>query len=155
MLALITGEFLKFLQNRTGHAQMTVGRQNAQIGELVIRPFLGQMLEFACGIHLHNTDYLAHLERHEEAASIASKTAAEWLPIFDQADCCCSIMQDLQAALADPHFKARGVFAARLVHASAQAIPALPVPIVPPLRPGAASDASSPALGAHNAEFGL
>ena len=26
---------------------------------------------------------------------IASKTAAEWLPIFDQADCCCSIMQDL------------------------------------------------------------
>jgi alpha-methylacyl-CoA racemase len=86
---------------------------------------------------------------------IASKTAAEWLPIFDQADCCCSIVQDLPAALADPHFKARGLFAARLVNAKGQAIPAIPVPITPPLRPGAASDASSPALGAHNAEFGL
>jgi alpha-methylacyl-CoA racemase len=86
---------------------------------------------------------------------IASKTAAEWLPIFDQADCCCSIVQDLPAALADPHFKARGLFAAWLVNAKGQAIPAIPVPITPPLRPGAASDASSPALGAHNAEFGL
>ncbi len=86
---------------------------------------------------------------------IAGKTAAEWLPIFDKADCCCSIMQDLRAALDDPHFKARGLFAARLVNASGQAIPALPVPITPPLRPGAASEASSPALGAHNAEFGF
>ena len=86
---------------------------------------------------------------------IASKTAAEWLPIFDQGDCCCSIMQDLRAAIADPHFKARGLFAARLINAGGQAIPALPVPITPPLRPGATGDASSPALGAHNAEFGF
>ena len=86
---------------------------------------------------------------------IAGKTAAEWLPIFDKADCCCSIMQDLRAALDDPHFNARGLFAARLVNASGQAIPAIPVPITPPLRPGAASEASSPALGAHNAEFGF
>jgi len=86
---------------------------------------------------------------------VAAKTAAEWLPVFDQADCCCSIVQDLRAALDDPHFKARGLFAARLTNANGQAIPAIPVPIVPPLRPGAASDASSPALGAHNAEFGF
>ena len=86
---------------------------------------------------------------------IAGKTAAEWLPIFDKADCCCSIVQDLRAALDDPHFKARGLFAARLVNANGQAIPAIPVPITPPLRPGAASEAASPALGAHNAEFGF
>lgn len=86
---------------------------------------------------------------------IASKTAAEWLPIFDQADCCCSIMQSLSAALDDPHFKARGLFAARLVNAGGQSIPALPLPIAGALRPGAAGDASSPALGAHNAEFGF
>ncbi len=86
---------------------------------------------------------------------IASKTADEWLPIFDRADCCCSIMQDLRAALDDPHFKARGLFAAQLVNENGQAIPAVPVPISPPLRPGAASDAPSPALGASNAEFGF
>jgi crotonobetainyl-CoA:carnitine CoA-transferase CaiB-like acyl-CoA transferase len=86
---------------------------------------------------------------------IASKTAAEWLPVFDKADCCCSIMQNLRAALDDPHFKARGLFAARLVNADGQTIPALPLPVAAPLRPGAQSDASSPALGAHNPEFGL
>jgi alpha-methylacyl-CoA racemase len=86
---------------------------------------------------------------------IAGKTAAEWRPIFDRADCCCSIMQDLRAALDDPHFKARGLFAARLTDAHGRAMPALPVPIAPPLRPGAAREASSPALGAHNEEFGL
>jgi hypothetical protein len=31
----------------------------------------------------------------------------------------------------------------------------LPLPITKPLRPGAAGDASSPALGANNAEFGF
>jgi alpha-methylacyl-CoA racemase len=86
---------------------------------------------------------------------IASKTAAEWLPVFDRADCCCSIMQDLRAALDDPHFKARGLFAAKLVNANGQTIPALPLPIVQPLRPGAAGEASSPALGANNQEFGF
>jgi len=86
---------------------------------------------------------------------IAGKTAVEWLPVFDAADCCCSIVQDLSVALDDPHFKARGLFAARLMRADGAAIPALPLPLVPPLRPGATGDASSPALGAQNAEFGF
>jgi crotonobetainyl-CoA:carnitine CoA-transferase CaiB-like acyl-CoA transferase len=86
---------------------------------------------------------------------IAAKAAAEWLPIFDRADCCCSIMQDLRAALDDPHFKARGLLAAKLVNADGQTIPALPLPITPALRPGAMGGASSPALGAHNKEFGF
>jgi crotonobetainyl-CoA:carnitine CoA-transferase CaiB-like acyl-CoA transferase len=86
---------------------------------------------------------------------IAAKTAAEWLPVFDRADCCCSIMQDVRAALDDPHFRARGLFAARVLNAGGEAMPALPVPVVPPLRPGATRDAEAPALGAHNAEFGF
>jgi alpha-methylacyl-CoA racemase len=86
---------------------------------------------------------------------IASKTAAEWLPIFDKADCCCSIVQDLRAAIDDPHFKARGVFDAKLAGENGQTIPALPVPIEKALRPGAATDTAAPALGAHNAEFGF
>jgi alpha-methylacyl-CoA racemase len=86
---------------------------------------------------------------------IAGKTAAEWQPIFDKADCCCSIVQDIRAALDDPHFKVRGLFAARLMNEKGQALPAIPVPIDKPLRPGVAKDASAPALGAHNAEFGF
>jgi crotonobetainyl-CoA:carnitine CoA-transferase CaiB-like acyl-CoA transferase len=85
---------------------------------------------------------------------IAAKTAAEWVPIFDKADCCCSIVQDARAALDDPHFKARGLFAARVVADNGQSIPAIPLPIETSLRPGIA-DASAPALGAHNAEFGF
>ncbi len=89
------------------------------------------------------------------AAIVAAKTAAEWLPIFDKADCCCSIVQDLRAVRDDPHFKARGVFDAKLIGESGKTIPALPVPIEKALRPGAASDVAAPALGAHNAEFGF
>jgi alpha-methylacyl-CoA racemase len=86
---------------------------------------------------------------------IAGKTAVEWEPIFDKADCCCSIVQDIRAALDDPHFKARGLFAAKLTNEKGETLPAIPVPIDKSLRPGAAADASAPALGAHNSEFGF
>jgi alpha-methylacyl-CoA racemase len=89
------------------------------------------------------------------AEIIAGKTAAEWAPIFDAADCCCSIVLDLRAALDEPQFKARGVFAARLVDNKGATLPAIPVPIDKALRPAAITDASAPALGAHNAEFGF
>ena len=64
-------------------------------------------------------------------------------------------MQDLRAALDDSHFKARGVFAPQLVNEKGETLPATPVPIERALRPGATSDASAPALGANNAEFGF
>jgi crotonobetainyl-CoA:carnitine CoA-transferase CaiB-like acyl-CoA transferase len=86
---------------------------------------------------------------------IAGKTAAQWLPIFDKADCCCSIVQDLRAALDDPHFNARGLFAAQLANAKGETIPALPMPITQALRPGGGSTVASPALGADNTEFGF
>jgi len=89
------------------------------------------------------------------AAIIAGKTAAEWLPVFDKADCCCSIMQDIRAALDDAHFKARGLFDVKLTNEKGEALPATPMPIEKALRPGAVTDASAPALGAHNSEFGF
>ena len=88
------------------------------------------------------------------AAIIAGRTAAEWQPVFDQADCCCSIMQDARAALDDPHFRARGLFAHRLVNTEGAELVALPVPVDPSLR-SPPDAAAAPALGAHNAEFGL
>jgi alpha-methylacyl-CoA racemase len=89
------------------------------------------------------------------AEIIAGKTAAEWEPVFAKADCCCSIVQDLRAALDDPHFKARGLFAPKLTNAKGETLPATPVPIDKGLRPGVSSDAAAPALGANNAEFGF
>jgi len=89
------------------------------------------------------------------ATIIASRTAAEWIPVFDAADCCCSIVQDVRTALRDPHFAARGLFASTLANEQGAIIPALPVPILPVFREPADTPQSTPALGTHNSEFGL
>jgi len=86
---------------------------------------------------------------------IAGRTAAEWLPVFDAADCCCSIVQDARAALADPHFRARELFARRLVNAEGAELPAVPVPVVPAFRAAPREPIAAPSLGASNTEFGL
>lgn len=86
------------------------------------------------------------------AEIVASRTAAEWAPIFDKADCCCSIVQDVQAAMSDAHFKARGVFAHVLSNAEGRSLPALPVPIDACFR-GGPGPRSAPLLGADDPEF--
>ncbi len=77
---------------------------------------------------------------------IAKRTAEEWEPVLAAADCCVTIVKDLEHALRDPHFAARGLFAHKVVTAKGAVMPALPVPIdrgfreaprtVPTLRPG-------------------
>jgi alpha-methylacyl-CoA racemase len=89
------------------------------------------------------------------AEIIGGRTAAEWTPIFDSADCCCSVVQDLRAAFADPQFAARGVFAHTLTNEQGAKIAALPVPIAAVFRGDADISASAPSLGAHNRELGL
>src|SRR3974377_2525849 len=84
-----------------------------------------------------------------------SRSAAEWIPVFDAADCCCSIVQDVRTALRDPHFAARGLFARTLANEQGAIIPALPVPILPVFRDPADTPQSTPPLGAHNSHFGL
>jgi crotonobetainyl-CoA:carnitine CoA-transferase CaiB-like acyl-CoA transferase len=89
------------------------------------------------------------------AEIIAVRTAADWAPIFDRADCCCSIVQDAQAAMQDPQFAARGQFDRKLANASGKTIPALPVPIANDFREQEHTPCSAPAPGANNAEFGF
>lgn len=89
------------------------------------------------------------------ASIIATRTAADWAPIFDAADCCCSIVHDVQAALCDPHFAARGVFAHALQNEQGKTIPALPVPIDPGFRASADKPQPAPSQGANNVDFGL
>lgn len=69
-----------------------------------------------------------HKTRAEVARLIAGRTAAEWSPVFQRADCCATIVATLDEALRDPHFQQRGLFAQSL-KAGIRAIPALPVPI--------------------------
>src|SRR5216683_3006104 len=45
------------------------------------------------------------------AGIIASRTAQEWRPLFATADCCATIVTELEEAVADPHFVGRGLFA--------------------------------------------
>jgi len=82
------------------------------------------------------------------AEKIAAKTADEWRALFAGKDLCCCVVSSVEAAVRDPHFIARGVFAAKLAAASGQ-IAALPVPVAPQFRaqPGVAG---YPALGEAN-----
>ncbi len=67
------------------------------------------------------------------AEKIAAKTADEWRALFAGKDLCCCIVGSVDAALRDPHFAARGVFAAKLA-AEGKQIAALPVPVAPQFR---------------------
>ena len=84
------------------------------------------------------------------AAIIRAKPAAHWAPIFAQADCCCSLVSSVEAAMADPHFRARGIFDEKTVNADGASITALPMPIVPGFRAAKGEARSAPALGADN-----
>lgn len=83
------------------------------------------------------------------AEIIRGRDAAYWRARFAGEDCCCSIVQSAQDAVADPHFVARGVFAHRLTNAEGQSMPALPVPIDPGFRGAPEAPLSGPELGVH------
>jgi alpha-methylacyl-CoA racemase len=89
------------------------------------------------------------------AEIIASRSAEKWQPVFDAADCCCSIVQDLRGATSDPHFTARGVFARKLSNDRGETIPALPLPLANDLQKRDAKPLSAPQPGANNVEFGF
>ena len=83
------------------------------------------------------------------AEKIARKTAAEWDALFAGKDLCCCTVGSIEAAVRDPHFVARGLFAAKLA-AGGKEISALPMPVASQFRerPGVQG---YPALGEANA----
>lgn len=80
------------------------------------------------------------------AELIAARSADEWRRVFAETDCCCSVVANLQEALADPHFAARGLFARAVMNERNETIPALPIPIDPEFRESPASVLAAPAL---------
>ena len=83
-------------------------------------------------------------------AIIAARPAAEWERVLGGIDCCCSIVRSLEEALADPHFRERGVFARMLANERGEVMAALPVPVDPAFRAPAGTTARAPALGGDN-----
>src|SRR5262249_18412845 len=57
------------------------------------------------------------------AGLIARRTAKEWKPVFAAADCCVTIVTDLEHAVLDPHFAGRGLFAHQVVTAKGTVMP--------------------------------
>ena len=84
---------------------------------------------------------------------IRSQPAAVWRERFAGKDCCCTVVATLQQALADPHFRSRGIFDHVLTNEEGERMPALPVPIMRIFRAAPPSPAAAPLLGAHNSDF--
>jgi alpha-methylacyl-CoA racemase len=80
------------------------------------------------------------------AAIIAGETSDHWRPLLAAADCCATIVASLEQALADAHFVARGLFAHAVAGETGKTMPALPLPIDPAFRAGAATVKAAPKL---------
>ncbi len=68
------------------------------------------------------------------AAIVAGRTAGEWHAILGPLDCCCTIVATLAEAVADPHFRQRGLFGRTVETPSGALIPAAIVPVAPQFR---------------------
>jgi len=86
---------------------------------------------------------------------IASHTADHWQKIFNGQDCCCSVVQTLESALKDNHFRYRGLFEHQILNNSGDSLTALPVCVVNQFRDSTNIKQSAPALGSHKLELGF
>ncbi len=82
------------------------------------------------------------------AAIIKTRTASAWTDIFEGIDACVCLVADVAAAMRDPQFAGRGLFAHR-VGADDSSLPAAPVPLAPVFRSTPATR-GFPALGEAN-----
>ena len=86
--------------------------------------------------------------RAEVTRIIAAQPMSHWLQQFEGHDVCVSEIVNIEQAVQDPHFKARGLFDRQVVNGSGLSISALPVPVCLAFR----SDemrVAAPALGEH------
>lgn len=67
-------------------------------------------------------------------AIVKKHSASHWKKVFENQDCCCSIVQTLENAMKDQHFLYRKTFEQQLQNNEGDKIPALPVCLVPQFR---------------------
>ena len=82
------------------------------------------------------------------AERIASRSAEDWQDAFAGVDACCCLVNSMEEAVNDPHFRARGLFDRR-VTTDGGALTAMPVPVADAFR-DTASTAGYPRLGQDN-----
>lgn len=80
------------------------------------------------------------------ASIVAARPASYWRERIAGRDCCCSVVATVEEAVADPHFKARGLFDHFVRNEVAAELPALPVPIDPGFRAPPGSVETAPGL---------
>jgi alpha-methylacyl-CoA racemase len=78
---------------------------------------------------------------------LLSRTAKQWEAAFSGKDVCCAVVATMEEAFSDPHFRARGLFAHKVL-TDAGELTAVPVPVAEAFRD--ASPAGYPRLGADN-----
>lgn len=89
----------------------------------------------------------ASATRERIATLIAAKPTAHWKAAFEDADCCCCILKDLQAAMGDPHFRARGLFSEEQENEHGARVPSLPTPLADHFRTRRKDVTRAPRLG--------
>ncbi len=87
------------------------------------------------------------------AELIRAQTAAHWAPLFAAADCCTTIVRTVEEAMADRHFRARGLFDSRVANEAGEEIVALPVPVDRRFRATAGEVRGFPVLGGENKDL--
>ncbi|WP_342640464.1 CaiB/BaiF CoA transferase family protein [Rhodoligotrophos ferricapiens] len=92
-----------------------------------------------------------HATREAVSRLVASRSAAEWAPLLQAADCCVTVVATVEEALADQHFQARGLNSYQATDSTGATIPAVALPISPQFRASAATPRLVPQPGAHNA----
>jgi len=86
---------------------------------------------------------------------LKSRNGDEWQPVLEAADCCCTVVRNMNEVRDDPHFQARGIFNWSVEGAQGGRLPALPVPIAPQFRGAPDTAKSAPSIGADNASLGI
>ncbi len=90
--------------------------------------------------------------RKAVAERIAARSAAEWAPLFAEADCCVTIVASLAEAMGDQHFVHRGLFRHRVKDDNGGDLTAAVVPVAPQFR-SLEDSLPVPALGADSAHY--
>ncbi|PLC52039.1 CoA transferase [Pollutimonas nitritireducens] len=90
--------------------------------------------------------------RTEVTRIIGSQPASHWVQRFDGNDVCVSEIINLEQAVQDPHFKARGLFDREVMNSNGRSMPALPVPVCTSFRSNQ-TRVPAPALGEHTNEI--
>ncbi len=77
---------------------------------------------------------------------IGQKSAAEWEPVFREANCCCTIVKTLAEAIRDEQFISRGRFAHQVQNGAGDLMSALPVPVADVFRKSAKAPQKAPQI---------